>query len=377
MYQHESQVEVAFDGRVPPEVQQSVFERLVATEAADARRGARVQRRVDAIAEDYRVHLREKLGERKYAGLRDYRNEMRRAHAEHRGSSSSSTDERASAEQTAARARRRGQTLATLERLGIRAADLTRLAARARRRIARLVPKREDEAAADGSDVGRLLRARDVPATVREGRKSPFTIVTPPYVAKGTWTDGWTTDEVHYSRTDHLDVATGLVGSKVNLDDPDASDFGFGWKERHTRLGFWYQMPATGLVDLWLEAQSGLSRHALRLYDEWGVSSASVYQVAYLTMQTVVGGKAETRRTTEVSSFGKDDETDGHWDVESLVDGHSYWTHFFSSTPHKPGTWIWIRVGAVSYNHVITNDVEVHSAIDFRWFLKSVQVGTS
>ena len=71
MYQHESRLEVAADGRVPPEVQQGVFERLVAADAAIARRGARVQRRVDTIAADYLDRLRDRLGERKYAGLRD------------------------------------------------------------------------------------------------------------------------------------------------------------------------------------------------------------------------------------------------------------------------------------------------------------------
>lgn len=367
MFEHESQIEVASDGRVPPRVQQRVFERLVADDAAASRRGARLQRRVDEIVADYRLRLRERLGERKYVGLRDYMSEMRRAHAERR--SPRAGDSSALAAQ---RTLRRAESLAALEGLDIRAAELKRLAARAHRRIARLMTRAEPS----DVDVGRLVLPHDVPAAIRTHKANPWTIVTAPYAAQGRAREGWT-NGVTFSRTVRTDKDTGIVGSTSLLADPDASDFDAGAISYYTRLGFWYQMPAAGLVEVWIEAQSAYASHYVDLKDEFGWSDATVRQRSYLTLQTVVADKADTLKRIQVSSFEKEHETDGTWEVYPIAEASTHWAHFMSSAAYKAGTWVWVRVGTENYDFILVNDAEVHSEMDFRWLFKTVLVEAS
>ena len=363
---HSSQSQVGLHSEVPLETYQAVLEHLISAEQADVRRVGKVTRKIKLIEQKYKEEVRDLMGANKYKQLRAYVAEVKQAQAERllppRGPDMSVE------ELAGLHAQRREASQKFLNKLGVSAIDLAKLTKSYRRQLERLVPP---PPTLKGKPVQLVLPA-DVPPAIRAKKTNPWTRVTPPYAGWAWNYNGWVAG-FGFTPTLYLDSAAGLVGNSNDLTDSDASDLDVGSVEYNANVGFWYRMPSTGLVEVWIEGQSAASHHHLSLYDEFGWSDSSVYQRNYLTLQTS-DGVADEQKVSQMSWFWRTGYSDGNWDNHYLSDGATYWAHLFSGVSYPSGSWVYIQVGTRTLNNCLANDIEVYSTIHFRWFIRSIWV---
>lgn len=261
------------------------------------------------------------------------------------------------------RARARATAVAMQKQLGI---DRSRVAAVHGRANGRL---RELGRIERESGPGVAMMMRDEPDWTLTPAWLQFI---PPYATQDDYDEGWNSG-FSIVTSPHVNALVGQVGERVSLTNGDASDFDAAAVSRYSTNAVIFITPGTGPLEVWVEAQALETLHHADFVDEWGYSSASVAQNNYITMQTFTGG-ASVRREVETSSFRITDRTDGKWTDRFIAPGETRWFQFFSDRAFQAGEIIWMDVGSCSYNFGLTNDVEVRSTIDFRWFLRQVLV---
>lgn len=221
-----------------------------------------------------------------------------------------------------------------------------------------------------------IVPASEVPKNIRLHQTNPWTIFMPPYDG---WQRGWNGWGIGYSVgfDYYLNTASGLVGNQVRLDNGSAGDADIAVAHYDTQVGFWYYATAAGLIETWIEAQSGDAEHYCLLEDEWGWSDSTTWQRNYLMMHVIhpdIGGPSFSQMSWW---HGWGSPNRQLYIQEYLINGTTYWAHLFSDAPIPANTWVFIRCGTRSIGRSFTNDVEIHSKSTFKWFIKSVQVRTS
>jgi hypothetical protein len=199
-----------------------------------------------------------------------------------------------------------------------------------------------------------------------------FKIFRPPFPGFQMGFDSFHTGNFRVARQDFIDPAAGLVGHDLTLDNPDASDFDNGWFKADTQVLFDFKAPVAGLVQVVIEAQSGLAVHELRTEDEWGWSGHSTTQQNFLMMHVIhpnVTGPA----FAEMSSFNVTDFT-GFFRYEKLARGGHFFANLLSDGPVQKDQVVEVRAGTHGQDGSITNDIEIHSNSAFHWFVKTVWV---
>jgi hypothetical protein len=200
-----------------------------------------------------------------------------------------------------------------------------------------------------------------------------FEIFTPPFPGSQIGFEPFHTGEFRVARQDFLDPAVGRVGHDVTLDNLDASDFDNGWGKADTQVLFDFKAPATGLVEVVIEAQSELGLHALHTEDEWGWSDSSTTQLNFLMMH-VIHPNVTGPVFAQMSSFNvKTDETTSV-QREIFPRGGLFFADLFSDGPVQKDQVVEVRAGTHSQDGSITNDIEIHSKSAFHWLLRSVRV---
>jgi hypothetical protein len=216
-----------------------------------------------------------------------------------------------------------------------------------------------------------IMRADDVPATIRKRRTNPWTVMAPPFDGWAWNYYGWR-DGFKFTPTLYLDHAGGFMGNRNYLYDSDAGDWDDAFIAYHTQVGFWYKMPKAGILEVWVEARPTEAQHYCSLYDEWGWSGSSVYQYNYITLQVNNGSLRQSRS----SYWWESGYTDGYWNNRYLTINPptSYWHHLYSMESYAKDAWVFVKIGSRSTNSTYANDVRTYSEIDFRWFARSVQL---
>lgn len=363
---YNSQSEVASHTEVPFEARHAVIEQMKASEQADIKQTGEQASTAIQIRQEHREQIQKIMGADKYEQLRAYIAEQKQNQAKSMlppHGPDMSIEELAKLDE-----KRKKEALTYIRELGVNVNQLKALGEQTRKRLADLVPPAPTE---QGKPVI-LVLPDDVPSDIRAGKANPWTIVHPPYPGWAWSYNGWLSG-FSFSPALFLNQTTGLVGNSDYLSDSDASDADVGYIEYLASVGFWYQMPSTGLVEVWIEGQSGSSHHHLSLWDEWGWSDSSTYQRNYLTLKATGSSTSELRRS-QMSWFYETGYTDGYWDNHYLTDGNIYWAHLFSDISFAAGSWVYVEVGMRNWNYCYANDVEVYSDVNFKWFIKSVWV---
>jgi hypothetical protein len=372
---YSSQSHVALHSEVPFEIRQAVFENRIADEHADIKRSGEFASKIKHIAEEYDEKLRKFMGAEKYEQFREYIAEKMREQAKvlvpPRG------PEMSREELNQLRVQRKEMGLAFLNKLGIDLKELKALNESARSRFAKLTFSGSNK---DSQSM--MILPEDVPSSIRSDKLDivapavAWSVFTAPYPG-WAWNYSWYVRGFSASYDRFLNSASGLVGSWTYLTDGDAGDNDAAWVRYNTSVGFWYQMPTAGLLDVWIEGQPASDRHYLSLYDEWGWSDSSVEQHNYVTMKATAGSTSSGLSLALMSWFTESGYTDGHWDVSYLTLGSSYWAHLYSDISFAAGQWVYVEVGNRNWNYCFANDVSEYSFTDFRWFIKSVYVRPS
>lgn len=362
------------DDRVPLAVRRKVREQMGATELEDTRRATRQALALGRLVRAARKEMQAAIGARRAALLADAiagRRERLRRELEAARDAGVALDE-----VRKLGARRRRETAAILKRLGIDADRLRRISLRARRRADRLLaePSRRGKRPA-----GRLVLPDDVPADIRALKSNPWTVKSPPFPGWWWWFDHLNAADFGMSFDHFTSKDTGMAGVRSAITTYDASDIDIGIYDITTSVGFWYKTPAVGLIEVWIKAQCANARHWCWLDDEWGVSDSTVRQKNYLTLRVWDDSAATWGGFSRVlmSHFFEEGQTDGTWNIQWLTNGGTYWGHLFSDLSYPKNKWVWISAGTRNWNYVYTNDVEVESSFDTRWFIAQVLVDST
>jgi hypothetical protein len=212
-----------------------------------------------------------------------------------------------------------------------------------------------------------------LPEQVPEDVHNPWATFTPPYPG-WAWDYAWQkSDEPHYpSFWRYLDSASGELGSYTHTHVSGADDSDFAYVRYRTSIRFWYRIPATGLVELWMQMQCIDTPYSGYLHDEWGWSNSACDQESYGRLRVIHPGPGAPRKATILDY--RRTGTDANWSRDIALPGEYRWAHFFSTESYTANTWLLLEVGTEDWNHFWSNDVTIHSAMTMHWFLRRVYV---
>ena len=359
-----SQFEVAPHPEVPFEARHAVMERLFAARQLETKRLGGTARRASLIVQGYRRDLGRLMGAKKYEQFRAYierkKEEQRKTLLPPHG------PEMSDKEKERLHTQRNKSGLAFLDRLDVDPDRVRKLNQATRKRLVRLmppVPKRKGKPVI-------LVHTPDVPREIRRGRTNPWDVKAPPFPG-WAWHYHGCLIGFSFHPWLYLNSGAGLVGNSNYLTDGDASDVDLAWMGYNSYCGFWYKMPKTGLLEVWIEGQSAFNLHSCHLKDEWGWSDSEVHQHNLLVMR-VASPVSDELREALMSWWWERGHTSGYWANHYLVNGGTYWAHLFSDASFAKGTWVYVLVGTRTWNTCFANDVEVYSKVKFKWFIKRV-----
>ena len=135
-------------------------------------------------------------------------------------------------------------------------------------------------------------------------------------------------------------------------------------------VGFWFQMPAAGLLDVWAYYQDINTDYTGFLYDESGCSDADVHQLSRLYLWTQ--GSTERYNTAVEVKKGEDDE--GSWASYHTAPGTVVAVHFFSQRAYAAGEWVYGAIGVKDYNYFWVDDMTCRARMVSQWFVKQIAV---
>jgi hypothetical protein len=173
-----------------------------------------------------------------------------------------------------------------------------------------------------------------------------------------------------------LSAADGLVGIEARMDNGDADDFDYASVDAFTQVAFVFEPPTTGLVEVIIDAQCAHGTHDLRTEEEWGWSNSNTGQSNHL-MLNVLHPNIPEPSFAEMSSMHVEESGDSTTHRENLTRGQHYFAHLFSAGPVPAGQPVLVLAGTRTFDLSGTNDVEIHSASSFHWFISSVEVRIS
>jgi hypothetical protein len=331
---------------------------------------------------DFHGRARTLLGDGKYAALRDAMSRERLAYRElWQPPVKPDRDDR---KENAARKRR---VDAVLRRLGGDAEDLRALGRKFDEQTRALVVGGPGKAVSGYSMSGNLkrwqklspLNTHAIPwgdVVIVEDPNDPhrWFCFTPPFFGfnfqfASSCTAGYLADRIHV-----VDPPAGLIGYEATLKSHDAGEYEFGALGVLSAIGFGFQAPTAGLVEVLVDAQCAVGHHHVRMNDEWGWSNSTTWQQNSLTIDVLHPNTPEgtiALMSDFRADFNGDDQT---IDRDYLVPGQHYFVQGLSSGSIAGGTFVVIQIGTFGADTSKLNDVGVSSLSHFRWFISSVQV---
>jgi hypothetical protein len=199
---------------------------------------------------------------------------------------------------------------------------------------------------------------------------NPWTWVFPPY--GGQWTHVETTGGSSGSRERRLNAsaASGEIDlwNRMVLSGADDSD----WStiDIMSEVGFWFQMPAAWLVEVWIRYQDINTDYTGQLWDESGCSDADIRQLSRAYLWT--SGSTERYATNVDYRRG---ESEGSWSRGGPTGpGTIYSKHLFSNKSYVSGEWVWVAAGVRDMNHFWVDDMGCRSTMTSSWFVNHVAV---
>lgn len=169
----------------------------------------------------------------------------------------------------------------------------------------------------------------------------------------------------------HENRLSGELGcwSSMNISGADDSDTTY--TDAYSELQFWFQMPAAGLVEVWLYLQAIDTPFGGCLYDEWGFSDANIQELSrpYLWVLSPFGSP----RYGTLLDYRRG-EVEGCWSGSIATAGAYRYAHLFSFDSYAAGQWVNCGVGIHDFDYFWVNDMTCHTHTTGRWFLKNVAV---
>ncbi|HVS11629.1 MAG TPA: hypothetical protein VMS76_17295 [Planctomycetota bacterium] len=185
--------------------------------------------------------------------------------------------------------------------------------------------------------------------------------------------DSITTSSFTVDRLMFLHPPSGLVGNECRMDCSDAGNFDAAHIIGEAQIAFAFTPPTAGIIEVLIDAQSTFDTHNVSFKDEFGFSEAWCNQHSYLMMD-VLHPNVPQPSLALMSSMAE--ETDGDDLVASqqnLARGQHFFAQLLSSGPVPGGQTVIITVGARTFDISRADDMELHSRSNCQWFISSVE----
>jgi len=210
----------------------------------------------------------------------------------------------------------------------------------------------------------------DASTVAPEPTSNPWTWVFPPYV------HGWTSiQESNGSRgVRQRTLSATPTSGEINLWSRNelygADDSDWSRIDIMSEVGFWFRMPAAGLVEAWIRYQDVNTDYTGQLGDESGCSDADIQQLSRVYLWT----SGSTERYSTVVDYHRG-EREGSWAVGGATGpGATLSRQFFSNRTYAAGEWVYVAAGARDLNYFWVDDMWCRSVMQTRWFVNHVVV---
>jgi hypothetical protein len=140
-----------------------------------------------------------------------------------------------------------------------------------------------------------------------------------------------------------------------------------------TEVVFIYVAPATGRLEVIVDASNQFGHNDLRIADEWGWSEHWTDQNNYLSLNVFHPNITE-RSLALMSHFRKEGNDDDTYSEPALTPGNHYYGHMLSNGAVQAGETFFVGVGTRTMDSTRANDVAVHSESNFLWAINSVEI---
>lgn len=212
-----------------------------------------------------------------------------------------------------------------------------------------------------------------LPEMVPKDIHNPWVTYEPPYPGSA-WAYSWARSDEPWNPNfaRYLDPVAGELGTYTHTHVSGADDSDYAYVLYRTAMRFWYQLPVTGLIEVWMQMQCIDTPYAGWLNDEWGWSDSACDQESHARLRVIVPGPGAPRKATILDY--RRTGTDANWSNDVAPAGAYRWAQIFSTDTYPAGTWLLLEVGTEEWNHFSSNDVSIHSTMTQRWFLKRVYV---
>jgi hypothetical protein len=183
-----------------------------------------------------------------------------------------------------------------------------------------------------------------------------------------------TSDHFRADRILYLHPPSGLVGNEATMDCDDADNWDLAHVIGEAQIAVPFTPPTAGLIEVLIDAQSTIGTHNVAIEDEFGFSDAWCNQHNYLMMNVLhpnVPQSSLALMSTMSRSSGGGNVTAGE---EHLTRGQHYFAQLFSAGPVPAGQTVIVTVGTRTFDICRANDMELHSRTNFQWFISSVEV---
>jgi hypothetical protein len=217
----------------------------------------------------------------------------------------------------------------------------------------------------------------DVDAPALDDTQGPWTYRRPPYydssgllarIRHGTL---WYANESHYEN-----ATTGEIGSRALMQLRHEEEGSICSSYVRSDISVLYQLPVTGLVEVYAYLQCIDSFYNTFIMDEFGFSELRLYQRsrAYLEeAYPLSNGQPNLRRYATLLEINRNENDDDEYTSgEMAMPGGYLYPHLLSIHPYATGELVIMKVGVESYQYVKVNDYTCQGILNSKWFVSQV-----
>jgi len=175
----------------------------------------------------------------------------------------------------------------------------------------------------------------------------------------------------------YLDAQTGLIGSKVEIEDTDASNYDYVSADYYTGLNVWHTPLSTGPLEVYLVFEFDTSTYEGEIEDEWGFSDITYTQYAAARLLAADAFDPIQRETASSPIYGFTDfiwGDDNSWSREVAATHDRHWYFFRTAATFQQGSSVMLEAGIKQGAWLETNDESVSMSADLNLRLDAIIV---
>lgn len=186
-----------------------------------------------------------------------------------------------------------------------------------------------------------------------------------------------TTGDFRANRTMNLHPPSGLVGNQCTMDLDDAGNWNVASVLGESQIAVAFSPPVAGVIEVLIDAQCTIDRHAIHIEDEFGFSDAWCAHTSSLAMDVLHPNVPEPTLAAMAHTRLESDGDDSSRVVNILTGGQHYFAQMFATGPVSAGQTVIVTAGARAFDITYSNDMELHSSSDCQWFISALEIRVS